>query len=441
VTFIQPRLPKGMRDVLPSQMVLRQQVLHIVEEAFAAFGFEPLITPAVELTEVLLGKYGSDAEKLIFLVRHPGGKEELALRYDLSVPLSRVVAQYPELPKPFRRYQIAPVWRAERPQRGRYREFYQCDADIVGSESMLADAEIVALTYTILSRLGFAQFVTVINDRKILAGIGQYSGVPQEQVSGLHRIIDKMERIGIDGVRSELVKEGLSSATVSRLMDLIRPGGEAYADLPFLRVELGDLPIAVEGIEELEELLSYLPALGVQPGRYRVDLAMVRGLDYYTGPIYETVVEEPRIGSLTGGGRYDGLIGRFAAQGAPATGTTIGIERIIDVLKEFPTFSTEPTTVEILVTVFDPEQLGASLALLTELRGVGFRSELYYGSDPLGDQIRYALKKGIPLVMILGPEELAAGQVAVRELDTRSQTIVARSEVVAFAQSILDRRE
>ncbi|MBC7261522.1 MAG: ATP phosphoribosyltransferase regulatory subunit, partial [Chloroflexi bacterium] len=179
---IQPRLPKGMRDILPRQMVLRQYVLNIVERTFAEFGFEPLITPSVELAEILLGKYGSEAEKLIFMVQHRGGKEQLALRYDLSVPLSRVVAQYPDLPKPFRRYQIAPVWRAERPQKGRYREFWQCDADIVGSSSMLADAEIIALIYTVLQRLGFQEFVIRINDRKILAGIGQYSGVPEAQL-------------------------------------------------------------------------------------------------------------------------------------------------------------------------------------------------------------------------------------------------------------------
>jgi histidyl-tRNA synthetase len=437
--IIRPRLPKGMRDILPQQMVLRQQVLGIVEEAFAEFGFEPLVTPAVELSEVLLGKYGSDSEKLIFFVQHPGGKEELALRYDLSVPLSRVIAQYPELPKPFRRYQVAPVWRAERPQKGRYREFYQCDADIVGTASMLADAEIIALVYTILSRLGFQQFVTLINNRKVLTGIGQYSGVPDAQLPGLYRAIDKYERVGVNGVRKELRQSGLDVSTVDRLCELMWPADDRPVTLDDLRAKLGDLPLAREGIDELEELLGYLPALGVEQCCYRFDLAMVRGLDYYTGPIYETIVEEPRIGSITGGGRFDGLVGRFSKQSYPATGTTIGIERIIDILEERPTFASGETLVQVLVTVFSLEMVGESLRLLSELRGSGLRCEMYYDPDPLGTQIRYALKKGVPILVILGPDELAAGQVAVRELQTKSQMNVERAGVARYVRALLDR--
>ncbi len=436
--LIEPRLPKGMRDILPKQMVLRQRILGIVEQTFAEFGFEPLITPAAELTEILLGKYGTDAEKLIFFVQHPGGKEELALRYDLSVPLSRVVAQYPDLPKPFRRYQIAPVWRAERPQRGRYREFWQCDADIVGSPSMLADAEIVALIHAVLRRLGFQQFTTVINNRKLLTSIGHYSGVPEAQLPQLYRAIDKMDKIGLDGVRKELRRGRLDERTVDRLCELLWPTGGEQATLDDLRAQLADFPQAMEGIAELEELLSYLPELGVESDFYRVDLAMVRGLDYYTGPIYETLVEKPKIGSITGGGRFDGLVGRFSAQGYPATGTTIGLERIIDVMEELKMFPAAETLVEVLVTVFEPSLLPQSLKLLTELRSAGLRCELYYGSDPLGTQIRYALKKGIPLLTILGPDELEAGLVAVRELASKSQTEVARGNVAAVVRELLD---
>ncbi len=441
MTIIPPRLPKGMRDVLPGQMVLRQHVLAIVEGVFAEFGFEPLITPAIELSEILYGKYGADAEKLFFMVEHPGGKEKLGLRYDLSVPLSRVVAQYPDLPKPFRRYQIAPVWRAERPQHGRYREFYQCDADVVGSASMLADAEIIALIFTILRRLGFEQFVTLINDRKILAGIGQYCGVPSEQVPQLHRAIDKLDKIGVDGVREELRKAGLTDSTADRLLDLLQPGGGPQLGLGDLRRALADYPIALEGIGELEELLRYLPALGVAEGFYRVDLAMVRGLDYYTGPIYETLVEKPRIGSITGGGRFDGLVGRFSTQGYPATGTTIGIERIIDVLEDLNMApgAMGQTSVQVLVTVFGPQTLPDSLQLVADLRNAGLRCELYYDADPLGAQIRYAVKKGIPFVAIAGPDELAAGQVTVRDLRRKSQVQVGRTDVAgAIRKQIAD---
>jgi len=432
---IQPRLPKGMRDILPRQMVLRQHVLSIVEGVFAEFGFEPLITPAAELAEILLGKYGGESEKLIFNVEHPGGKEQLALRYDLSVPLSRVVAQYPDLPKPFRRYQIAPVWRAERPQKGRYREFYQCDADIVGSASMLADAEIVALIYTTLRRLGFQQFVTLINNRKLISGIGQYSGVPEPRLPELYRAIDKLAKVGIDRVRRELREEGLAVASIDRVLEMLQPGATQIT-LHELRGELAELPGALEGIAELEELLRYIPGLGVEEGFYRVDLAMVRGLDYYTGPVYETVVEKPRIGSITGGGRFDGLVGRFSAQGYPATGTTIGIERIIDVLEELQMFPAEMgvTAVQVLVTMFSAELVGESLRLITELRSAGLRCELYYGADPIGTQIRYALKKGIPFVAIAGPDELRTGQVALRDLRQKLQENVARGDMVGWLQ-------
>jgi histidyl-tRNA synthetase len=439
LAIIQPRLPKGMRDVLPSQMVLRQRVLSIVEGVFAEFGFEPLITPAIELSEILFGKYGEDAEKLFFMVEHPGGKEKLGLRYDLSVSLSRVVAQYPDLPKPFRRYQIAPVWRAERPQHGRYREFYQCDADIVGSASMLADAEIIALIYTILRRLGFGQFVTLINNRKILAGIGQFCGVPADRTPQLHRAIDKLGKLGVEGVREELCKAGLVEPGVNRLLELLQPAGGAQLGLSDLRRALADYPIAVEGIDELDELLRYLPPLGVAEGSYRVDLAMVRGLDYYTGPIYETVVEKPRIGSITGGGRFDGLVGRFSAQGYPATGTTIGIERILDVIEELHMFPMDigQTTVQVLVTVFGSQWLQDSLHLIAELRNAGLRCELYYDADPLGAQIRYALKKGISFVVIAGPDELATGKVTVRDLRQKSQVQVGRSEAAAVIKQRL----
>jgi len=433
---IQPRLPKGMRDILPRQMVLRQHVTAIVEQAFTEFGFEPLITPAVELSEILLGKYGSESEKLIYMVEHPGGKEGLALRYDLSVPLSRVVAQYPELPKPFRRYQIAPVWRAERPQKRRYREFYQCDADIVGSASMLADAEIIALINTILRRIGFQQFVTLLNDRKILTGIGQFLGVPDVKLPELYRCIDKLDKIGLEGVRKELRDTGLDAALSDRVLGLLRPDGDRpvtwdRAALDAMRLQMSNCPLAVEGISELQELLSYLPALGVAEEFYRVDLAMVRGLDYYTGPIFETLVVEPRIGSITGGGRFDGLVGRFTAQSQPATGTTIGLERIIDVLEELQMFPADlgQTAVQVLVTVFNPELVSESLKLATELRAAGLHCELYYGKDALGNQIRYALKRGVPLLVIAGPDELSAGRVTVRDLRAKFQSQVARASL------------
>ncbi len=274
---IQPRVPRGMRDILPQKMLLRQYVIGQIEQVFQRFGFEPLQTPVLELRETLMGKSGPEAEKLIYDAQHREGKEELSLRYDLTVPLTRVVAMYPELVKPFKRYQIAPVWRAERPQKGRYREFYQCDVDIVGSKSMLADAEIITLIYSVLKQLGFMTFITKINNRKILKGIGQYAGVPSELVGGLYRSIDKLEKIGADGVRTELAQNQVPSEAIEKIMRLIALPANSFGEL---REMLGSVSIAMEGMDELEQLASYLAESGIPPTNYQFDFSMVRGLEY-----------------------------------------------------------------------------------------------------------------------------------------------------------------
>jgi len=431
-TTVTPKLPRGMRDFLPQQMILRQYVLDVIREVFESFGYEPLSTPSVELHETLTGKYGPDAERMIYNVSRRGGKEKLALRYDLSVPLSRVAAMYPDLQKPFKRYQISPVWRGERPGKGRYREFCQCDVDTVGSASMLADAEMIDIMHEVLSRLGFQQFVVRINNRKILTGIGQFAGVPQDLLGGLYRSIDKLDRIGLDGVKQELRSNQIPEEVIARLLELLQITGDGKAIPHELRRRLGDYPAALEGIEEVEEILAYLEALEVPRQRYQVDFAMVRGLDYYTGPIYETVVEEPRIGSICGGGRYDELIGTFTDRSYPATGTSFGIERIIDVMEELHMFPPEvgTTNTQVLVTIFDETHIGASLRTGCRLRGDGLNVELYFENDPLGDQIRYALKKGIPYVVIVGPDELASGKVTIRNLPLKEQRIVAEAEVL-----------
>src|SRR5205085_803459 len=289
---VEASVPRGMRDILPEQMIRRQYVIDVIRNVFEEFGFEPLQTPAIELSETLMGKYGPDAERLIYSTTYGDGKDQLALRYDLSVPLCRVVAMYPDLPKPFKRYQIAPVWRAERPQKGRYREFYQCDADTVGSASMLADAETLNIIYEVLTRLGFKKFVMNINDRKILTGIGQFSGVPEDLLGGLYRSIDKLDKIGLDGVRSELHRNNIPDDVIDKLLGLLQIEGENEAVIISLRDKLGSYPIALEGIAELEEVVRYLKALAIPEAYYKVKFAMVRGLEYYTGPIYETTIEE-----------------------------------------------------------------------------------------------------------------------------------------------------
>ena len=436
--FIKPRVPRGMRDILPEQMIRRQYVINIVRDVFEEFGFEPLQTPALELSEVLTGKYGPDAEKLIYQVGHVGGKEDISLRYDLSVPLCRVVAMYPQLPKPFKRYQIDPVWRAERPQKGRYRQFFQCDADTVGTESMLADAENVNLIYQVLTRLGFEQFEININDRKLITGIGQFAGVPDEQLEGLYRSIDKLDKIGLDGVRSGLVENQIPDTVIEKLLPLLQIEGDTASVLNVLSEQLGDSDVAKEGIAELEELSSYLATLGVPEEFYRVNVSMVRGLEYYTGPIYETVVEEPKIGSITGGGRYDELIGSFSKQSYPATGTSFGIERIIDVMEEFDMFppAVGKTVTQVLVTVFDAELAPESLKVATLLRDSGVRTEVYCRPTRISTQMKYADSKGIPYAVILGSDEVEAGTVSVRDLANRDQQIIPREQLVEHIQQL-----
>jgi histidyl-tRNA synthetase len=432
VKKVEAAVPRGMRDILPEQMIRRQYVIDVIRTVFEEFGFEPLQTPAIEKSETLMGKYGPDAERLIYTTTYGEGKDKLALRYDLSVPLCRVVAMYPALLKPFKRYQIAPVWRAERPQKGRYREFYQCDADTVGSPSMLADAETLNVIYEILTRLGFKKFIININDRKILTGVGQFAGVADELLGGLYRSIDKLDKIGLGGVRDELRRNEIPEEVIDRLLALLQIEGENQAVLVSLRDRLGSYPIALEGITELEEVVRYLNALGIPEQYYKVKFAMVRGLEYYTGPIYETTIEEPKMPSITGGGRFDKLVGMFLDRSYPATGTTIGIERIIDAMEELNMFPPEvgKTVTQVLVTLFDKTLVDASLQMANTLRKAGLKTEMYFETASLGDQIRYAGKKDISCVVILGPDEVAGNQVTVRNLRLKEQQTVKRSEAI-----------
>lgn len=438
---IQPRLPKGMRDYLPQEMLKREYVFNIVRDVFHLYGFEPLQTPVLELNEILMGKYGEDAEKLIYHAQHPGGKEEVALRYDLTVPLARVVGQYQsEINLPFKRYQLAPVWRAERPQRGRYREFYQCDVDIVGIADMSADAEIIGVVVTALKKLGFPQFTVKINNRKLLAAIGQYSGVPGAQLADLYRSVDKFDKIGADGVRRELVGRGISDEVVTRMMNLIVAHEPGLGNLDVLERALGNIPAAQEGIRELRELAAYLDTMYISQEDYSVDFTMVRGLGYYTGPIFETVIEEPNLGSISGGGRYDDLIGMFRKESLPTTGTSLGIERIIDLMELFKLYPAHivGTVIEVFVSVFDPSTRAESTRLAAELRAQGICTELQLEDRKLGRQFQHADRRGIPLVAVLGPEEVAQHIVKLKRLSDGEEFAVPRSSVAAKVRELLD---
>lgn len=437
---IQPRVPKGMRDFLPAEMIKRDYVFGVVREVFHLFGFEPLQTPVLELRETLMGKYGEDAEKLIYHAEHPGGKEEVALRYDLTVPLARVVAQYQNaITLPFKRYQLSPVWRAERPQRGRYREFYQCDADIVGIAGMSADAEIIALIVTALKRLGFPQFVVKVNSRKLLTAIGQYAGVEGEQLTELYRSIDKFDKVGADGVRDELLKRGLPDDVTARVMELITTRLPGLEVLDYIEDVMGDLPPAQEAVHNLRELADHLADQKVSLHDYEFDFTMVRGLGYYTGPIFETVITEPNLGSVTGGGRYDDLIGLFRSDSLPTTGTSLGIERIIDLMDILDLYPSGigGTVVQVLVTVFDETTREAATQLAANLRASGIRTELYMQDKNLGKQFSYADKKGVPVVAVLGTEEIAQQVVKFKRLRDGEEITVAREAAADSARLLL----
>ena len=427
-----PQILKGMRDFLPERMRLRRYVISTLTTIFERYGFEPLETPAVEYAETLEGKFGEEADKLIYKFEDRGGRQ-VGLRYDLTVPLARVVAMYPDLLKPFKRYQIAPVWRAEKPQKGRYREFWQCDVDVVGSSSMLADAEVVKIVHDGLRALGFESFVIKVNDRKVLTGLATYANVPPEQLGGVYRAIDKLDKIGRAGVREELVAVGMPEDAVDRLLELCGMQGSNRELLDTLRTKLAGIAVGAEGLAELENLVQYLTDMDIPEGFYQLDFTMVRGLEYYTGPIFETVVERPRIGSICGGGRYDRLVGLLGGRDYPATGLAFGLERLVDVIEELnmaPAVAAPAT--KVFVTVFGPELVGRSLAVAGELRRRGINTEVYLGSDRLGAQLRYADRKGVPYVIIIGPDEVVAGVVVLRDMGTKEERRVPAAEAAAL---------
>ncbi len=437
---MKPSLPKGMRDFLPSDMLKREYVFGVVRGIFERYGFEPLQTPTLERRETLFGKYGEDAENLIYSASHQRSNEEVAMRYDLTVPLARVVAQYEnELTFPFKRYHIAPVWRGERPQRGRYREFYQCDVDIVGVSGMTADAEILSILVTAFKTLGFPRFMVKINNRKLLTAMGVYSGVPNEQLIDLYRSVDKFDKIGAEGVEKELLERGIAKDAVNRMIALITSRKPGVENIDYVASVLGDASGAQAGVQELRELSKAMQDLGIDDNHYEFDFTMVRGLGYYTGPIFETVITEPNIGSISGGGRYDDLIGMFRRESLPTTGSSLGIERIIDLMSEFDLYPAAlgGTVVQVLVSVFDSESRAFSTQVATTLRNNGVRTELSLEDRKLDKQIKYADKKGIPLIIIAGPDEIASQQVKLRHLTDGLERVVGFDHVVDAVRDLL----
>jgi histidyl-tRNA synthetase len=425
-----PQNIKGMRDHLPQAMLLRQHIIQTLTSVFERYGFDPLTTPVVEYAETLEGKLGDD-EKLIYRFEDHGGRQ-LALRYDQTVPLARVVAQYSgQLTLPWRRYAVGPSYRGERPARGRYREFWQADIDIVGSTSPLADAEIVAVLSDSLAALGFSEFTTLLNHRQIIGGIARASGLDEAAAGNVYRAIDKLDKVGPDGVRDELRRSQVSPDAASRILDLALLDGTPAEVLAELRRHLAGDERALAALDNLHAITSYLNDMGIAPERYRLAPRLARGLSYYTGAVFETITAHWPAGSLLGGGRYDELIGMFAGQAVPTVGLAFGIDRLHDVMEELGIGPRAATTAQIYVTIFDAAHAAGSLRLASELRAAGIPSVTALDAETkLGKQLKEADRSGLRYALVLGPDETARGEVVIRDMQEGAQHSVSRGAIV-----------
>lgn len=454
---------RGMRDFLPADVRRREYVIGIIKEVYERYGFEPLETPAVENIETLLGKYGEEGNQLIFKILKRGehektGEADLALRYDLTVPLARVVAQYQDqLPKIFKRYQIQPVWRADRPARGRFREFYQCDVDVLGSRSMIVEAEICAAANEALVNLGFANFTIRLNHRQVLTGVLDAAGIHADKHDDALVALDKLDKIGREGVEKEFAAREITEEASDRLLgffadvselehaaqiaadERIATGAEALnaATLGRLVEFVGDHEAGARGIDELRSITEFAAAYGIS-GRIKIDPSLARGLSYYTGAIIEINVPDLS-GSLGGGGRYDKLVGMFLGREVPACGFSLGLERIIVVMTEREMFppALVSSPADVMVTLWDEKTAGDSLALASELRRAGLRVDVYPDADKLGKQFKYASSRGIPLVTVVGAEERERGEVSLKDMISGQQKTLPRDQVGAAIREFL----
>jgi histidyl-tRNA synthetase len=406
---------KGFRDLLPQEAVLKQQVVNCLIATFESFGFQPVETPTIEYSQTLLGRYGKNAEKLVYTFKDRGGRS-VGLRYDLTVPICKVMGMYQnKITTPFKRYQIQNVFRADKPQRGRYREFTQCDIDIFGVDSPFADGEIIAVTYTALINLGFKQFTININSRKILYQILKNSSISDKskQLKTL-QIIDKLDK-----KPKKAVEEELSMVVSSKTARSV-----------FCEIE------KAKPNKELQAIFNYLEMCKVPPQYYQFRPFLVRGLDYYTGAIFETTVSEPKIGSITGGGRYDNLVSTLGGPDISGTGTTIGLERIIEAMKENHLWEKLSVKKSVLVTIFSPGLEAESISLSQTLRQKGINVELYLDSSArLEKQFKYADRKKIDWVVVIGPNEAKKGKVILKNLENRSQELLSKKELIRILKN------
>jgi len=411
---------KGTRDFLPEEALIRQSILDKMKKVFERFGFQPLETPALESWEVLSAK-GAGGEEILketYNFEDLGGRR-VALRYDLTVPLSRVVATNPNLSLPFKRYQIQNVWRYGDVAKDRFREFLQADIDIVGSDSMLADAEIIACVISTLTELGFKKFKVRLNNRKILSALVKYAEVPEKKVIDTFRTIDKLIKIGEEGAEKELIEKGISKEVSKKILDILKENSLEEAE---------KLVKDKQGIEELKQIISYLKTMKVEP-KFEIDLSLARGLDYYTGPIFEVFAGED-IGSLAGGGRFDKMIGLFLGRDIPATGISFGIERIIEVMKERKMIKTKKSNVKVFVVSVNDKVRDKALEIVQLLRSKSIASDYDFRSRSLSRQLEYVGNMKIPYTVIVGEKELKENSVKLRNMETGKEELVKINEII-----------
>ena len=450
-----PNIPKGTRDFSPIEMAKRNYIFNTIREVYALYGFQQIETPAMETLQTLMGKYGEEGDKLLFKVLNSGdclskvSDEELAernalhlaskmcekgLRYDLTVPFARYVVMHrDELQLPFKRYQIQPVWRADRPQKGRYREFYQCDADVVGSDSLLNEVELMQIVDTVFSRFGIRVQIK-INNRKILTGIAEVIGAA-DKIVDITVAIDKLDKIGIDNVNEELRQDGLSDAQIEKLQPIISLTGSNDEKLNTIAGVLAESETGLKGVEETRYILETLKTIGLN-NEIQLDLTLARGLNYYTGAIFEVTALDVQIGSITGGGRYDNLTGIFGMPGLSGVGISFGADRIYDVLNTLDLYPKDSiNATQLLFINFGEKETAYCLPLVTKARQAGIRTEMFPDAAKMKKQMNYANAKQIPFVVLAGENEMNEGKVTLKNMITGEQQMVSGDELVTIVKA------
>ena len=446
-----PSLPKGTRDFGPAQMLRRNYILDTIRTVFKKYGFLPLETPALENLSVLTGKYGDEGDQLLFRVLNSGdflsktdasdyeaGSKALStkiaekgLKYDLTVPFARyVVMNQHEISFPFKRYQIQPVWRADRPQKGRYREFYQCDADVIGTKSLLCEAELMLMVHEVFDKLNFEDYRISISNRKVLEGMAELFGLA-DHFSAFCVVLDKLDKIGLEKVKEGLAGIGLAQSQMADLEALLGLEGSNDEKLAELGNRFEGIAIGLEGVNELKETFDYINKLGLEKSHLDFDITLARGLSYYTGTIYEVKPTSIKMGTITAGGRYDNLTGVFGLPGMSGVGISFGIDRIYDTLTELDLFPQgNQDTTQVLIANFDKESADFALGLLAQLRANGINSEIYPDAAKLKKQMTYADKKGIPFCMMVGSREIESGAYVLKNMQTGQQESLGLTEII-----------